>query len=61
MTMNFIETLHALMTNYIESQTPFHHILGFTFLIAAIITLFTPVMRSDVDSRSAEEDELPGK
>ena len=61
MTMDFVETVHALLTNYIESQTTFHHILGFTFLIATMITLFTQVTRSDIDSRSAEEDELPGK
>ena len=60
MTMEFVGTLHALMTNYIESQTTFHHILGFTFLIA-IITIFMHVMMSDIDSRSTEEDELPGR
>ena len=60
MTMDFIGTLHALLTNYIESQITFH-LLGFTFLIVAIITLFMQVMRSDIDSRSTEEDELPGK
>ena len=60
MTMEFIGTLHALMTNYIESQITFH-LLGLTFLIVAIITLFMQVKRSDIDSRSTEEDELPGK
>ena len=59
--MDFVETLHALLTSYIESQTTFHHILGLTFLIIAIITLFMQVMRTDIDSRSTEEDELPGK
>ena len=61
MTMDFVETLHALLTNYIESQTTFHYTLGFIFLIAAIITIFTQVTRSDIDRRSAEESELPGK
>ena len=61
MTMDFIGTLHALLTNYIESQINFHHLLVLTFLIVAIITLFIDVMRSDIDCRSTEEDELPGK
>ena len=59
--MEFIGTLHVLMTNYIESQITFHHLLGLTFLIVAITTLFMQVRRSDIDSRSTEEDELPGK
>jgi len=59
MTMDFIGTLHALLTNYIESQINFHHLLVLTFLIVAIITLFIDVMRSDIDCRSTEEDELP--
>ena len=61
MTMDFVETLHVLLTSYIEYQTTFHHILGLTFLIVAMITLFMHVMRSDIDCRSTEEDELPGK
>ena len=61
MTMDFVETLHVLLTSYIESQTTFHHILGLTFLIVAMITLLMHVMRSDIDCRSTEEDELPGK
>ena len=61
MTMDFVETLHALLTSYIESQTTFHHILGLTFVIVAMMALFMHVMRSDIDCRSTEEDELPGK
>lgn len=60
MTMDYIETLHALLTNYIESQTTFHYILGLSFLIV-VITLYMQVMRSDINSRSTEEDELTGK
>ena len=61
MTMDFIETLYALLTSYIESQTTFHHILGLTFLIVAMITLFMHVMRRDIDCISTEEEEIPGK
>ena len=61
MTMDYIGPLHALLTSYIESQTNFYPILGLTFLTVAIITLLMQATRSDIDCRSTEEDELPGK
>ena len=35
--------------------------IAFAIAVVVIITLFMHVMRSDIDCRSTEEDELPGK